>query len=73
LAPDTLEMLQVARAEAAQVKAEYVGTEYLLLAIVTRPGGLAGRILAEYGLDADVLRSRIAGVHGIGRGESERT
>jgi ATP-dependent Clp protease ATP-binding subunit ClpA len=59
LAPATEAALATAHAEAAAARAEYVGTEFLLLALATRSDRPEGRVLARQGLDAAALRAAI--------------
>jgi ATP-dependent Clp protease ATP-binding subunit ClpC len=54
-------------ADPAQFNHNYVGTEHLLLALTEDADGLAGRVLARYGVTAPVVRQAIEAI--IGRGD----
>jgi ATP-dependent Clp protease ATP-binding subunit ClpC len=58
---DASGLLDRARKEAGGLHAEYVGTEHLLLALLS-DGGPAGRALGALGVSADDVRERAAGV-----------
>jgi hypothetical protein len=60
-------VLQLTQAEAESSKHSYIGTEHLLVALLTVEDGLAARVLRELGLDLQQVRERIAGV--LGRNE----
>ena len=54
-------MIDRAREEARDLGADYVGTEHLLLALLS-DGGLAGAALAAVGVDAGEVRERAQAV-----------
>ena len=55
-------VLLLARKEAVKLRHEYVGTEHMLLAIMTEGGGVASATLRELGVDIDRLRDDILNV-----------
>jgi ATP-dependent Clp protease ATP-binding subunit ClpB len=59
-------VLEVAVAEAASMKDDYVSTEHVLLALLT-DGGRAGRVLHESGLTRDALLKALKGIRGSQR------
>ena len=48
--------LKLATQGAMEMGHDYVGSEHLLLGLVKEGGGIAGRVLAAYGIDEDVVR-----------------
>lgn len=54
-------MIDRAREEARALGADYVGTEHVLLALLS-DGGVAGAALAALGVDAGTVRERAAAV-----------
>jgi ATP-dependent Clp protease ATP-binding subunit ClpC len=68
LAPAATCALDLAQREAAAFGREYVGTEHLLIALAAGEG-VAARVLAAIGLDADTLRHRVAFVGGQGNAQ----
>ncbi len=59
--------IEVAALEAQRLGSEYIGTEHLLLGIMAEHDGLAARVLARLGIDADVIRRQAAGLADSGR------
>ena len=53
------QVLQFARRVSKELKQNYVGTEHLLLGLVLEQDGTAGRVLADFGVEEDGLRSYI--------------
>src|SRR5690606_901484 len=51
--PEVVRMLEVANAEAARLKDEYVGVEHLLIAIADNEESGATRLLAEFGVSKE--------------------
>ena len=64
-------VLNIAHESASQMGHGYVGSEHILLGIVTEDGGAAARILRENGVDAELVRLSIEKL--VGRGESADT
>jgi ATP-dependent Clp protease ATP-binding subunit ClpC len=61
-------VFEVAQTEdPVQFNHNYVGTEHLLLALTEDMDGMAGRVLARYGVTAPVVRQAIEAI--IGRGD----
>jgi hypothetical protein len=54
--PRTKKILELALREALALRHDYIGTEHLLLAIVTEGEGVAARLLREQGVDAADVR-----------------
>lgn len=52
----------LAQDEASMQKQNYIGSEHILLGLVREGDGLAGRILADFGLELDPLRHIIKGL-----------
>ncbi len=64
-------VLNIAHESASQMGHGYVGSEHILLGIVTEDGGAAAKILRENGVDAELVRLSIEKL--VGRGESADT
>jgi ATP-dependent Clp protease ATP-binding subunit ClpA len=60
-------VLTYAESEARGYSHNYIGTEHLLLALVREPEGVAGKLLAEFGLDLEAARRQAALIIGHGR------
>ncbi|MEW5761891.1 MAG: ATP-dependent Clp protease ATP-binding subunit [Bacillota bacterium] len=52
-------VLHLAREEAQRMNYPYVGTEHLLLGLIREGEGVAARVLAEIGIDADRVRQAV--------------
>ncbi len=63
--------LNIAHESASQMGHGYVGSEHILLGIVTEGGGAAAKILRDNGVDAELVRLSIEKL--VGRGESADT
>jgi len=61
--------LYLAREEAKNAGYPYVGTEHLLLGLIREGEGVAARVLAAAGLDADKVRSAVAQIVEGGKGQ----
>ena len=59
--------IEIAGLEAQRLGSEYIGTEHLLLGIMTEEESLAGRVLAKLGIDPDVVRRQASGLSDGGR------
>jgi ATP-dependent Clp protease ATP-binding subunit ClpC len=57
--PETREILQAAAAQCDLLGDHHIGTEHLLLAILGQPQSLAGMLLAEHGIDRELVRREI--------------
>ena len=53
-------VLHLAREEAQRMNYPYVGTEHLLLGLIREGEGVAARVLADLGIDADKVRAAVA-------------
>lgn len=51
--------LELSLREAIRLKHTFIGSEHLLLGVLRENGGLAAQILAEAGVDVDVLRDEV--------------
>jgi ATP-dependent Clp protease ATP-binding subunit ClpC len=56
---DAKHVLRFAADEADRLKHSYIGTEHLLLGLLSNPGSLAGTILTEKGIDLGSVRQEI--------------
>ena len=65
--PRLKRLFDMAEAEAARLKDEYVSTEHLLIAIVAERAGEAARILRELGVDQESVYRALAEVRGTQR------
>lgn len=60
--------LKLATQSAMEMGHDYIGSEHLLLGLIKEGGGVAGRVLAAYGIEEDVVREMIAQYCEIGEG-----
>lgn len=60
-------VLSLAHMEAERARVGLIGTEHLLLALMTEEGGVASRVLRELGLEIQRVREMILRVSGEGR------
>jgi ATP-dependent Clp protease ATP-binding subunit ClpC len=60
LAPGGRRILEIAWDEAQELGCTYIGTEHILIALVSDPKLLPGRILQEMGLDLEMVRESAA-------------
>ena len=56
-----------AQAEAQVLRHNYIGTEHLLLGLLGDEEGVAGRVLADLGLDVEGVRTQVGRIVGRGR------
>ena len=63
-------VLALAHQEAERAHQGLIGTEHLLLGLLTEDGGVAGRVLRELGLETGRVREMIQRLSGEGRYES---
>jgi len=63
-------VLALAHQEAESARQGLIGTEHLLLGLLTEDGGVAGRVLREVGLETERVREMIQRVSGEGHYES---
>ncbi len=59
--PRTKKVIELSLYEAKNMNHSYVGTEHLLLALVRERESIAARILADFGVDAQTIRTRLGG------------
>jgi ATP-dependent Clp protease ATP-binding subunit ClpA len=72
LGPRASEVLRLAdTAEPDRFNHNYVGTEHLLLAMLTEPGGIAGEVLRELGVEHGVVSQHLEAI--VGRGKEPIT
>jgi len=57
--PRARRVLDLTRGESLRLGHNYIGTEHLLLALVTEEEGIAGRVLREQGVDTDRARAEV--------------
>jgi ATP-dependent Clp protease ATP-binding subunit ClpA len=57
--PRAKKVLELALREALQLQSGYIGTEHLLLGIARENQGVAARILLDFAVDADKIRSGV--------------
>ncbi|MCX8126966.1 MAG: AAA family ATPase, partial [Dehalococcoidia bacterium] len=67
LSPRLKQVLDAAEKEASNFKDEYISTEHLLLAIVEKDTGAAGRILKGHGVTKDRIYQVLASIRGTQR------
>ncbi len=60
-------VLSLAHMEAERARVGLIGTEHLLLALMTEEGGVASRVLRELGLEIQRVREMILRISGEGR------
>ena len=65
-------VLALAHQEAERAHQGLIGTEHLLLGLLTEDGGVAGRVLRELGLETERVREMIQRVSGEGRAENSK-
>jgi ATP-dependent Clp protease ATP-binding subunit ClpC len=63
-------VLTLAHQEAERARQGFIGTEHLLLGLLSEDGGVAGRVLRELGLETERVREMIQRISGEGRYES---
>ncbi len=61
LTPKSKRVLELAADESRRFRHSYIGVEHLLLALLREKDGIAAKILADFGLDLEIVRSRIIG------------
>ena len=71
--PRAKEMLERAMAESRALKASYVGTEHLLLALLHDKSALAGNLLMDMGLQLEAVRRQVLEFLGAMGGTSNGT
>ncbi len=59
-------VLSLAHMEAERARVGFIGTEHLLLALMTEEGGVASRVLRELGLEINRVREMILRISGEG-------
>jgi ATP-dependent Clp protease ATP-binding subunit ClpC len=59
--PRAKKVLELSLREALQLGHNYIGTEHILLGLIREGEGVATRILADMGADADRVRERVLG------------
>ena len=59
-------VINLAQKEALKLKHNYIGTEHILLGLITEKSGMGVRILQALGIDLDTLRLEV--VRSVGRG-----
>lgn len=62
--PRVKRIVDNANEEASRLKDDYVSTEHLLLALANERDGMAGRILAEFGVTKDRINNTLGDVRG---------
>ena len=59
LTPRAKKLLELALREALSLGHDYIGTEHLLLGLARENGGVAARILLDFGADSDKIRNMV--------------
>jgi methylenetetrahydrofolate dehydrogenase (NADP+)/methenyltetrahydrofolate cyclohydrolase len=59
LSPRARKVIELAVAEARQLKHPYIGTEHILLGLVVEEGGIGGQILRTLGITTDSARAEV--------------
>ena len=67
LSPRLKQVLDAAEKESVNFKDEYISTEHLLIAIIDKDTGAAGRILKGYGITRDRIYQVLASIRGSQR------
>jgi ATP-dependent Clp protease ATP-binding subunit ClpB len=67
LSPRLKQVLDAAERESSNFKDEYISTEHLLIAIIDKDTGAAGRILKGYGITKDRIYQVLASIRGSQR------
>jgi ATP-dependent Clp protease ATP-binding subunit ClpC len=70
--PRTVRLLQNAASEADRLKDEFIGTEHLLIAMISEREGEAARILSDFGIDQEKLYSALQDIRGGQRATDPR-
>src|SRR5271170_675571 len=58
----------LAQEEARQLHHNYIGTEHVLLGLLGEPDGVAGRVLAGFGMSREGAREEVKAIVGAGSG-----
>lgn len=66
LAERSQRVFQLARDEALRLNHEYIGTEHILLGIVSESVGVASDVLGAFGVTLDRVRSGVESIVGLG-------
>ena len=66
LAERSQRVFQLARDEALRLNHEYLGTEHILLGIVSESVGVASDVLGAFGVTLDRVRSGVESIVGLG-------
>ena len=56
-----------AQEQARELKHNYIGTEHILLGLLSEPGSLAFRVLEKFGMSADGAREEVRAIVGTGK------
>jgi ornithine carbamoyltransferase len=56
-------VIDLAFEEALKFKVDYIGTEHLLVGLLLESEGLAGRLLAEFGIELGAVRREVSALH----------
>ncbi|MDT8284398.1 MAG: Clp protease N-terminal domain-containing protein, partial [Thermovirgaceae bacterium] len=70
LSPRAKKVLDLAMREAQNMSVSYVGTEHILLGLISEGEGIATQVLNSMGLDSDKVRSDVAAAVSSGDGSS---
>ena len=68
ITPRTKRAIDLAYEEAKRISDNYIGSEHLLLGLIREEEGVAGRVLAEAGVDLDRTREQIEALQDNDRG-----
>jgi ATP-dependent Clp protease ATP-binding subunit ClpC len=65
ITPRLKKVFELAREEATQMGVNYIGTEHLLLGLIREGEGLACQVLADLGVNPDILRKQVYQMLGL--------
>ncbi len=57
--PQAKDVLRLALSESADLGHHYIGTEHILLGLISQGEGVAAQVLTEFGVDLDGARERV--------------
>ena len=62
-------MVVLSQDEAGRLRHNYIGTEHVLLGLLSEPEGIGGRVLERFGMSADGVRAEVVTIVGEGQHE----
>ena len=74
MTPRTKDLFKIAQTIALQMNHSFIGTEHLLLALLSSSGSVAYRILVgQYGVDVEALKNKVVKALSAGQNTSEQS